>query len=190
MSQFQLPVSVNFSPWSNFSHMSTVFLRLACVTWPTKPDHLYETAPTMFFLFADIHWFHPGGCEPLSAAAYLHSRPDSTVHQQEDWWTASTYFCHRWQLLLQHAEEQPWPVLYHQVGRRLEGTEASNSCYSAIYWVGQSLVPKCFPLLFGFKKLQGYETKNYMVRGPELCTCITLYWVNATNVTFCLAVWR
>lgn len=87
-------------------------LHLRMSTSPSDPTELN------FSLWcADVHRLHPGGCQPVPAAAHLLRRSDPPLHQQEDRWNAASHLCHRRQLLLQHAEEQPGPVLHHQVSR-------------------------------------------------------------------------
>lgn len=65
----------------------------------------------------DIHWFNTGCSKPLPAPTHLLTWADTPVHQQKDWWDATTHLRNCWQLLLQHAAQQQGPVLYHKVSR-------------------------------------------------------------------------
>lgn len=166
VSALQLPVTVKFSPWSGFPH--TVFLRLACVTWPTK------AVQVLFFLSCRRTLVPSWWLWTLTSCCLFTQRTrfDSTptrrlvncLHIFLPLLTTVTSTCRG-------------TTVTSVVSSGRKKTWGHSGCLLVVEWDDL-----CFPSASYWFKVM-YQ-KNYRVHG-----CITSYWVNTPNVPFCLVLW-
>lgn len=124
----------------------------------------------------DIHWFNSGGSKPLPAATHLLTWADTPVHQQKDWWDATTHLRNCWQLLLQHAAQQQGPVLYHKVSRWI-CKYPQNGCWACATWLtGNSLSNRIRNLEDLLDLPSTYSQRRSGLCLQSLFLVKTLYW--------------